>query len=436
MEKNECKKRAINAIDKNRDRILALFDSVASEPELGFKEFKTAKKIKAFFDEMNFNYEDGVAITGVISTQKGRSSKLKVAVMGELDAVISSLHPKADKQTGAVHACGHNAQLAALAGVAAAIHDANLMDELDGDVALMAVPSEECIEIEYRNRLRKEGKLKFLGGKQEFIRLGKFDDVDIAIMQHTAMSDGGFKAGAGSPCNGFVSKIIHYTGKSAHAGSEPYNGINALNAASIGTLAVHAQRETFRDEDHIRVHSIMTKGGDVVNIVPADVTLEAYVRGANTPAILDASSKVNRAYKAGGDAVGAKTDITTLPGYMPVVMCDPLLDIMYKNMKELLGTQGVERLCAGFGGGSTDAGDVSQILPVVHSFFGGAEGGFHSERFQIVDRDLAVISAAKCLTMVLIDLLWDGAKEGLKIKNTYVPPMTKDEYLEKWGGIK
>lgn len=436
MDKDECKKRAIEAIDKSRDKILALFDSVASEPELGYKEFKTAEKIKEFYQKLNFNYEDGVAVTGVISTQKGRSSKLKVAVMGELDAVISSLHPQADKQTGAVHACGHNAQLAALAGVAVAIHDADLMSELDGDVVLMAVPSEEYIEIEYRNRLREEGKINFLGGKQEFIRLGKFDDVDIALMQHTAMSEDGFKAGAGSRCNGFIGKLIHYKGKAAHAGSAPYDGINALNAAAIGIMAVHAQRETFHDEDHIRVHSIMTKGGDVVNIVPAEVNLEAYVRGSNTPAILEASAKVNRAYKAGGDAVGAKTEVTDLPGYMPMVMCDSLLDLMYKNMQELLGTQGVERICAGFGGGSTDAGDVSQILPVLHSFFGGAEGGFHSDKFKIVDRDLAVISAAKCLTMVVIDLLWNGAEEGLKIKNSYVPAMTKEEYLEKWGSIK
>ncbi|MGE4214862.1 MAG: M20/M25/M40 family metallo-hydrolase [Anaerotignaceae bacterium] len=436
MDKEECKKRALDAIDKNRDRIFALYDSVEAEPELGYKEFKTAEKMKAFFNEINMDYEDGVAITGVISTQKGRSSKLKVALMGELDAVVSSLHPKADKQTGAVHACGHNVQLAALAGVAAAMHDANLMAELDGDVALMAIPSEEFIEIEYRNRLREEGKISFLGGKQEFISLGKFDDVDIALMQHTAMSDGGFKAGAGSLCNGFVGKMIHYTGKAAHAGAAPYDGINALNAAGIGMMAVNALRETFREENHIRVHSIMTKGGDIVNIVPADVRLEAYVRGANINAIVDASAKVNRAYKAGGDAVGATTDVVDLPGYMPMVMCDPLLDLMYGNMQKLLGTEGVEKICLGFGGGSTDAGDVSQILPVLHSFFGGAEGGFHSENFKIADRELAVIMAAKCLTMVLIDLLWDGAKEGLKIKESFVPAMTKTEYIEKWGGIK
>ena len=436
MEKNECKKRAIEAIDDNRDKIYGLFESVAAEPELGFKEFKTSEKIKSYFQSLNYDYEEGVGITGVISTRKGRSSKLKVAVMGELDAVISPTHPQADKATGAVHACGHNAQLSALAGVATALHDADLMKELDGDVALMAVPAEEYIELEYRNQLRKEGKIGFLGGKQEFIRLGKFDDVDMMLMQHTAMTEENFKAGAGSDCNGFLGKLIRYEGKPAHAGGAPFEGINALNAAAIGLLAVHAQRETFRDEDHIRVHPIITKGGDVVNVVPADVRLEAYVRGANTPAILDANAKVSRALKAGGDAVGAKTKITDMPGYLPSILCDPLMDLAVENMRQLTDPGCVQKICAGFGGGSTDAGDVSQLMPVLHAFFGGATGGFHSGKFQIIDRDNAIIMAAKCLTMVLIDLLWDGAKEGLKIKESYKPALTKAEYLEKWGGIQ
>lgn len=436
MDKSECKKRAIQAIDKNQDKIYALFESVGSEPELGFKEVKTSQKIKQYFDSLGFKYEDGVAITGVISNQKGRSSKMKIAVMGELDAVISPSHPKADPKTGAAHACGHNAQLATLAGVATALHEAELMSLLDGDVALMAVPAEEYVEIEYRKQLRDQGKLHFLGGKQEFIRLGKFDDVDMMLMQHSAMSEEGFRAGAGSYCNGFLGKLIQYKGKAAHAGAAPFEGVNALNAAAIGLMAVQVQRETFRDEDHIRFHSIMTKGGDLVNIVPADVKLEAYVRGASTHAILDANKKVNRALKAGGDAVGAETELIDLPGYLPSVLCDPLMELAAKNMEQIVGAENTQKICKGFGGGSTDAGDVSQLMPVLHAFFGGAEGGFHSGQFRIADRDTAILAAAKVLTMTLIDLLWNGAEEGLRIKDAYAPVLTKAEYLEKWGGIQ
>ena len=82
--------------------------------------------------------------------------------MGELDAVVVPSHPDTDPVTGAVHACGHNAQMASLAGVAIALKDADLMRSLDGMYAWMAVPAEEYIEMEYRNRLRDEGKIHSL----------------------------------------------------------------------------------------------------------------------------------------------------------------------------------------------------------------------------------------------------------------------------------
>ena len=81
----------------------------------------------------------------------------------------------------------------------------------------------------------------------------------------------GKKVLCGCGSNGFVGKLIRYIGKEAHAGGAPHLGINALNAANIGLAALAAQRETFQDKDHIRVHPIMNKGGDLVNVVPADV---------------------------------------------------------------------------------------------------------------------------------------------------------------------
>ena len=87
---------------------------------------------------------------------------------------------------------------------------------------------------------------------------------------------------------GFVAKKIRFIGKAAHAGGAPYDGVNALNAAMAAMMCIHTMRETFKDEDKSRVHSIITNGGDLVNIVPANVTMEAYVRGATPGAIADA----------------------------------------------------------------------------------------------------------------------------------------------------
>ena len=433
--KEELKKLACAAIDARRDDILAFADSVAAEPELGFKEYKTAEKFASLLRGLGREPRTGVANTGVIDVFKGAKSELRVAVMGELDAILVADHPDADPMTGAVHACGHNAQLSAVAAIACALHDTGLMDELDGDVVLMGVPAEENVEITYRNKLREEGKLWFLSGKQEFIRLGEFDDIDVSVMQHSAVAAPGFKAGASSVCNGFTVKLINYKGKAAHAGAAPFEGVNALNAAMLGLMAVHAQRETFRDEDHIRVHPIITKGGDIVNIVPADVRLESYVRGSNTAAILEASEKVNRAFRSGADAVGAECEIIELPGYLPVIQCEELNALMYRELQSLVG-DGVLNDCPGFGGGSTDLGDVSHLMPAIQSFFAGVEGGLHTKDFCLKDKDLAILTAAKAMLCLVIELLYGGAEVGKRIKKGFKPVLTKEQYLREWGRLE
>ncbi len=435
ISKEELKRRACEAIDKNRDKIIELGDSIFAEPELGFKEFKTAEKIKKVFDELNYEYRDGVAITGVIAPLKGKSSKMKVAIMGELDAVVAPGHRCADPKTGAAHSCGHNAMIASLAGVAYALKGTGIMEELDGDIALMAVPAEEYVEIEYRNGLREEGKIHFLGGKQEFIRLGETDDVDIMVMQHALNNDiKGVKAIAHIAMNGFVGKLVRYIGKEAHAGGAPHLGINALNAATLGLQAVAMQRETFQEKDQIRVHPIMTKGGDLVNVVPADVRIETYIRGNNVEAIMDANAKVTRAFKAGGDAIGAKTIITDLPGYLPLEICEELTDVAYDNLIQLLPKETVLK-GAPRSTGSTDAGDLAHLIPCVHSYFLGAEGVLHSENLEFVDKELSYVTAAKSLVTTAIDLLYNNAELGLKVKESYKPKMTKQEYLKEWGKI-
>lgn len=436
VSRQELKERAFAAIDQNREKIIALGDSIFAEPELGFKEIKTAAKIKKVFEELGYEYQDGVAITGVIAPRKGKESKMKVAVMGELDAVVAPGHRCADPKTGAAHSCGHNCMIAALSGVAYALKDTGIMEELSGDIVLMAVPAEEYVEIGYRNELKKEGKIYFLGGKPEFIRLGYLDDIDVLLMQHSANYEGEQKrAYAGGETIGFLGKLVHYIGKEAHAGGAPHLGINALNAAQIGLMAVNAQRETFQEKDHIRVHPIMTKGGDLVNVVPADVRIETYVRGGSVEAIFDASAKVDRAFRAGADAVGAKCEITNLPGYLPTDFSKDLYDLNYENLKLIIGEEQAGYQ-APLSTASGDLGDVSHIMPCIQASIGGAVGVFHSENFEIGDKELAYIVPAKLLVATAIDLLADGAKAGLAVKANFHPKMTKQEYLTVWGGMK
>lgn len=417
-----------NSVDENRDWIISVGEQIMRNPELGFKEFKTAKLVAEIMDELCISYQTELAITGVKGKLEGSASGPTLALLGELDSLVVSGHPMADEKTGAAHACGHNAQIAGLMGAAIAIAKTNLMNSLAGNLVFFAVPAEEYVEVEYRTNLVSEGKLEFLGGKPELIRRGHFDDIDLSMMIHTWNKSGGYVAGIADSSNGCVVKMIEFVGKAAHAGGAPHSGINALNAANIAISAIHAQRETFRDSDTIRVHPIITRGGDTVNVVPSLVSMETYVRGKTLEAIEDANEKVDRSLRAGAQALGAKVKIQTLPGYMPLINNKRMASLFMKNAEKLFGKENVGNV--GHRTGSTDMGDVSQIMPAIHPYINGVEGQGHSVNWKIVDKDTAYLGKAKILAMTAIDLLYDNAQEAKKILESTKPKMTKEEYLE------
>ena len=181
MSKEDLKRRVCEAIRARRADIKAVAESVFAEPELGFKETKTSDKIKAEFEKLGLTCETGWGITGVRARMKGKKSKKTVALLGELDAIICRDHPHADPKTGAAHCCGHHVQLANMLAVGMAFKDAGIMDELDGDLMLFAVPAEEYVEIDFRNGLREKGDLRYLGGKQQLIAEGAFDGIEKKI---------------------------------------------------------------------------------------------------------------------------------------------------------------------------------------------------------------------------------------------------------------
>lgn len=431
MNKKQLKEKVCQVIEENKEQIINIGNEIFAQPELGYKEYKTAQLVKDLFEELGLAYRDEVAKTGVIALAEGKSEGPTVAVMGELDAVVCPDHPHADPETGAAHSCGHNAQIAGMLGAAIGLVKSGVIKELDGKVSFMAVPAEEYVEIGYRQKLREKGEIQFLGGKQEFIALGEFDDVDMLMMYHSAATEGDTKAVVGGTSNGFVGKLVRYIGKEAHSGGSPHKGINALNAANIGLMAINANRETFKDEDHIRVHPIITKGGDLVNIVPEEVIIETYVRGKTMDAIVDASAKVNRALKAGALAVGAEVEITEIPGYLPRVNNETMDMLMKDNLVSLVGENAIE-VSNRHGTGSSDIGDVMHVMPAIHPYIGGVAGAGHSKHYEIIDEELAYVLGAKGMAMTVIDLLYDGAKIAQDIVDSFEPIYDKEGYLKMW----
>ncbi len=431
MTKEELKKRVCEAIANRKEDIKALAADIWREPELGYKEVKTAAKVEAAFTALNVPFKNQLALTGVKARLKGgKGSKHSVCVIGELDAIICADHPDADPISGAAHCCGHNAQIANMMAVTMGLVDSGAMEYLAGDVVPFAVPAEEYVEITYRNKLIKDGKIKYIGGKPELISRGEFDDIDMALQIHlTGVKQdrpNGFIE-ISTTTNGFIGKLINYKGKPAHAAAAPHLGVNALNAAIMGLMGVNAIRDTFREKDYVRFHPIITQGGDLVNVVPSDVKMESYVRASNVPAMIDANERITQALRAGAMAVGAEVEVQDLPGYLPLYNNKTLNDLLESNAGTLIGSENVWE--APHMTGSTDTGDLSHIMPVSHPWIGSIRGSLHGNDYFVFDDDMAYIHPAQMMAMTIIDLLYDDASAATELLDNYQPIMSKEEYL-------
>ncbi|MFO7963577.1 MAG: amidohydrolase [Desulfobacterales bacterium] len=426
--RDELKISVCAAIDEAADEIIAIGDAILSQPEMGFKEYKTAALAAQVMASRDVAYRTGLAVTGVRGDIQGRGPGPSLGILGELDAVRVDEHPMADKKTGAAHACGHNGQIAAMLGAMIGLKACRIEDHISGNLVFFAVPAEELVEIDYRMGLIESGKIGLPAGKQELIRMGCFTDIHMAMMVHGHTRKDSEKVILGTSSNGCIVKRVRFIGKAAHAGNAPHHGINALNAAQIALSAIHAQRETFRDRDAVRIHPIITKGGSLVNVVPSEVCLETFIRGRTNAVIADAEKKVDRALKAGAAAVGAGVEIQTIPGYMPLINNSGLAEVFKRNAFSLLGEN--EFAQVGHGAGSTDMGDISHLMPALHPAVGGITGTGHGADFAIMDKELVYVTAAKLLAMTAIDLFFGNAETALNIIRRFTPEMTIDAYLD------
>lgn len=418
------KEKIITAVEKYRDLILSAERYIWAHPETGYREVVTSKYLEEQFRALGYELTLAGDIPGFITEIDTGKKGPTVMILGELDSLICPKHKDADPRTGYVHACGHNVQVATLLGIAAALKEDGMLEGLSGKIRLCAVPAEEMIEIEYRNGLKKEGKIHYLGGKGEFLYRGLFDGVDVAFMVH-ASSNYGVTGGS----VGCIAKTIHYKGVSAHAGGSPWNGVNALYAAMQGINAVNALRETFKEQDLIRFHPIITHGGEAVNAIPELVTIETYVRGASFDAILAANKRINRALCGAALSIGAQIEIIDTSGYAPLLNCRPLAELAKVAADEIIPE---ERFFVSDrqGTGSTDMGDLCCVMPVIHPYSGGITGRSHGDDYCVDDAERACIKSAKFQLQLLFKLLENGGAKAKEIAEGYEPMFkSKEEYF-------
>lgn len=407
----------LELVARHRPEMAAAERYIWEHPETGFREWQTSAYLADIFEKAGYTLVKAGDIPGFYADIDTGRPGPKLLILCELDALLAPGHFQA--REGRAHACGHHAQCAAMVGIALALKEPGALDGLSGSIRLMAVPAEEGIELDFRRDLRRQGLIHSPTGKEEFLYRGYMDGVELAYMFHTGPSDGPkFACNRGS--NGLVMKTARYAGTAAHAGGAPHMGRNALYAATLGLQGINDLRETFQDDEHIRIHPIITAGGESVNIIPANVQIDTFVRGASMESVMRANEKVNRALAAGALAMGATVKVSDMLGYAPLNNSAELMAVAKDCMETLLGAEEVQ-IDDGWGCGSTDMGNLSCVMPCMHPHIGGAVGKSHGDDYAIGDFDTACVVSAQGQVVLAAELLCNGAQKARRVVESYKP---------------
>jgi amidohydrolase len=330
----DAKDAARARLEQDRKTLVALSHRIHAEPELAFEEEKACTWICEALDAAGFRVTRGYAGLPTAFMARAGSGPLHVAFLAEYDCL-----------PGIGHACGHNviAAMAVGAGVAAA----RVADDVGLTVSVIGTPAEESG-----------------GGKVVMLERGAFEGVHAALMAHPAPVDA-----VSPPMLAWSHFEVAYTGKAAHASAFPERGINALDALTVAQTAIGLLRQHLRPTD--RVHGIVTCGGSAPNVVPAYAAANYMVRARRAGDLQEVLGRVERCFEAGALATGATLSMRELSPMYADVRHDPKLAALYRRNAEAIGRRfEIPEALLERAAGSTDMGNVSQVLPAVHPVIG------------------------------------------------------------------
>ncbi len=354
--------------------LVELSHAIHAEPELAFDEYRSCAKAQTLVAERGFQITQRAAGLDTAFRADFGSGPLVVGVCAEYDAL---------PEIG--HACGHNIIAASAVGAALAL--AEVADDLGLTVALLGTPAEEAG-----------------GGKALMLAGGTFDDVAVAVMVHPGPSD---IAGARSLALSEVT--VDYRGKESHAAVAPYRGINAADAVTVAQVAIGLLRQQLWPGQ--MMHGIVTNGGQAVNVIPGHATLQYAMRAIESESLRELEGRIYACFAAGALAAGCEYEINTpAPPYAELKPDQWLADVFREEMRRL-GREPVARdVEAGLPMGSTDMGNVTQVMPGIHPVIGVDAGGatVHQRAFAAAaagpSADRAVVEGAIMLARTVVHL--------------------------------
>ncbi|UCE98488.1 MAG: M20 family metallopeptidase [Dehalococcoidia bacterium] len=360
-------------IDSSHQQLAKISLKIHSNPENGFKEYKASNWLVQYLENSCFKVELGFCQLETAFKAVYGNKRPAIAIIAEYDAL---------PQLG--HACGHN--LIAAIAVGAAVASRATIDKLGGSILVIGTPAEEIH-----------------GGKVIMVQRGAFNNIDMAIMVHPSTNDT-----ATTKTLACASLDIELFGHAAHAAAHPEEGINSLEAMILSFNAVNSLRQHLRDD--ARIHGIITNGGQVVNVVPAYSAASFLVRAKDETYLEELKGKVLNCFKGAAHATGAELKYKWgNVQYAPMRNNMKMANLFITNMNSL--GRSVKLINPDQSFGSTDMGNVSQVVPSIHPSIAIAPRGvsIHSHQFvKAAASDAGIqgmIDAAKAVAMMIVDLL-------------------------------
>ncbi|GAA5112939.1 amidohydrolase [Pseudonocardia adelaidensis] len=362
---DRLKERTAEAVRRGRDATIDLSHRIHARPELGHEEVEASRWLAEALTEQGYEVEAGVCDLPTAFRARIGSGSLDVGLMAEYDAL-----------PGIGHACGHNMIASAAYATARAL--APLADELDLTVTVLGTPAEEVLS---------------RGGKIMMLERGAFEGVQLALMIHPSPYE------HPAPQTLAATTLdVAMTGRAAHASAAPQEGVNAADALTVAQVAIGLLRQHLRPD--VRVSGITRSAGEAPNIIPDRARAEYVVRATTLDDLAEVRSRAEACFQGGALATGCRVELGSGIGPYAELRQDPDLAASYRENataagREFAPDEAVARFLA-----STDAGNVSHVIPTLHPFIG-------LDTLPVVNHQADF--AAACATPAADDALLAGA---------------------------
>jgi amidohydrolase len=370
----ERKKLVIAAVEGMRAQICSIAEELYQHPETGLNEHRASRLLTTSLAAQGFTVERRLAGMETAFRARYGDGTPRIAILAEMDAL-----------PGLGHACGHNIIAAAAIGAALALRQ--VLEPNEAGVVVLGTPAEE------------------LGiGKVELIKAGVFTDIDYAMMVHPSSKRQVLKHYLG------LAKVrLIFTGKPAHAAAYPEEGVNALDGVIQTFNGINAMRQHLRQD--VRVHGIITDGGVAPNIIPATAACFFYVRADDLETVADTRQRLISCAEGAALATGCLLRVVDEGNLLAPLKLNFAFSALYSKQLQHLGLKEAGAP-ADKNKGSSDIGNVSQVVPTIHPHVPIGEGiHIHTERFaRATVSELgraAAIEGAKALALTALELIAD-----------------------------